>query len=80
MDIGQTPAKEHILAITDRFTGYVWAAKTGDSETGTAGKCIDILKSCIGTGLLATGKKMGRLISINCQRNDGVPQPKRNRD
>ena len=56
MDIGKTPAREHILAITDRYTGYVWAAKTGDSETGTAGKCIDILKSCIGTGLLTTEK------------------------
>ena len=53
MDIGKTPAREHILAITDRYTGYVWAAKTGDTGTGTTSKCIDILKSCIGTGLLA---------------------------
>ena len=44
MDIGKTPAREHILAITDRYTGYVWAAKTGDTGTGTTGKCIDILK------------------------------------
>ena len=54
MDIGKTPANEHILAITDRFTGYVWASKTGDSGTGTTSKCIDILKSNIGTGLLIT--------------------------
>ena len=36
MDIGKTPANEHILVISDRYTGYVWAAKTRDSETGTA--------------------------------------------
>ena len=54
MDIGKTPANEHILAITDRFTGYVWASKTGDSGTGTTRKIIDILKSNIGTGLHAT--------------------------
>merc|ERR1712030_311195 len=54
MDIGKTPAQEHILAITDRFTGYVWASKTGDSGTGTTSKCIEILKSNIGTGLLNT--------------------------
>jgi hypothetical protein len=54
MDIGKTPAGEHILAITDRFTGFVWASKTGDKGTGTTKKCIDILKSHIGTGLLTT--------------------------
>merc|ERR1712030_98834 len=54
MDIGKTPAGEHILAITDRFTGYVWASKTGDRGTGTSAKCIDILKSHVGTGLLTT--------------------------
>lgn len=54
MDIGKTPANEHILAITDRFTGYVWAAKTGDNETGTSEKCIEILKSKIGAGLYNT--------------------------
>ena len=51
MDIGKTPAQEHILAITDRFTGYVWASKTGDNNTGTPSKCIEILKSNIGSGL-----------------------------
>merc|ERR1712030_316415 len=55
MDIGKTPANEHILAITDRFTGYVWASKTGDSGTGTTKKIIDVLKSNIGTGLHDTG-------------------------
>merc|ERR1712015_159735 len=54
MDIGKTPAGEHILAVTDRFTGYVWASKTGDRGTGTSAKCIEILKSHIGTGLLTT--------------------------
>ena len=54
MDIGKTPAQEHILAITDRFTGYVWASKTGDSGTRTTSKCIEILKSNIGSGLLNT--------------------------
>ena len=54
MDIRKTPAREYILAITDRYTGYVWASKTGDSETGTTRKCIEILKETIGTGLLLT--------------------------
>ena len=54
MDIGKTPAREHILAITDRHTGYVWASKTGDNGTGTTSKCIEILKETIGTGLLHT--------------------------
>merc|ERR1712030_62534 len=36
------------------FTGYVWASKTGDRGTGTSAKCIEILKSHIGTGLLTT--------------------------
>ena len=54
MDIGKTPANEHILVISDRYTGYVWAAKTGDTGTGTTKQCIDILKTSIGAGLLTT--------------------------
>ena len=54
MDIGKTPANEHILVISDRYTGYVWAAKTGDTGTGTSKQCIDILKTHIGAGLLTT--------------------------
>ena len=32
MDIGQTGAGEHILAITNRFSGFIWAGKTGDKN------------------------------------------------
>ena len=56
MDIAETDSKEHILVITDRFTGYIWAAKTGDKETGTTDKIIAILKSCVGKGLTITNK------------------------
>merc|ERR1712030_96164 len=52
MDIGKTPANEHILVISDRYTGYVWADKTGDSGTGTTKQVIDILTKYVGAGLL----------------------------
>ena len=36
MDIGETPMKEHFLVIVDRYSGYIWTAKTGNRNSGTA--------------------------------------------
>ena len=52
MDIAETNAKKHILVIVDRFSGYVWAQKTEDKDTGTSNVIIDKIHKCLGTGIL----------------------------
>lgn len=42
MDIAETyKSKEHFLVIVDRYSGYVWAGKTGNKETGTSNKILE---------------------------------------
>ena len=47
-----TSAGEHGLAIVDRHTGYIWCEKTGNKETGTADKIMEILQRQLGASLL----------------------------
>ena len=49
MDGFETNAKEHGLAIIDRHTGFVWARKTGDMNTGTAAKMKSVLHETVGS-------------------------------
>ena len=57
MDIAETDnKKEHILEITDRFTGYIWVEKTGNKQTGIAEVILDTLIEKIGTGLFLVEK------------------------
>ena len=51
MDIFQSEVREHVLAIADRHTEYVWCRKTGYSKTGTADVVLQILKETLGAGL-----------------------------
>ena len=48
IDIFETYAKEHALAMIDRHTGYVWCRKTGNKNTGTAKEILYILKEVLG--------------------------------
>ena len=57
MDIAETDdKKEHILVITDRFTGYICVEKTGNRQTGTAEVIIDTLIKKNGAGLFMVEK------------------------
>ena len=57
MDIAETDnKKEHILVITDRFTGYIWVEKTGNRQTGTAEVILATLIKKIGAGLFLVEK------------------------
>ena len=47
-------SNEHVLVICDYFSGYVWAAKSGNREFGTASKMVEILKEKIGKSLHLT--------------------------
>ena len=48
IDIFETWAKEHGLAVIDRHTGFVWCRKTGNKNTGTAEEILKILKQMFG--------------------------------
>ena len=49
-------SNEHVLVICDYYSGYIWAAKTGDLGFGTASKIMSVLKEQIRTGLHLTKK------------------------
>ena len=56
MDGFHTDAGENGIAIIDKHTGYIWAEKTGDKETGTARKVLEILLKCIGPAIYLVKK------------------------